>query len=334
MDLSEIGEFGLIARIAQIVGEGNAPLIKGIGDDAAVITSEPDVVTLLSTDAMVEGQHFRFDWMSPYQVGHRAAAAALSDIAAMGGQPIALFCTLCLPSTCTVERAEQLIAGLQALAARFGISLAGGDIVATDGPLVVDVVALGKAHPDALWLREGAQAGDRVLVTGTLGNPAAAIELLLSDKSFRSAQFPQLLQSLTAPVPHLKAAAALAPIGKVHGAIDISDGLLQDAGHVATASGVAMQLRAADIPVSEQSLKCAELLGRDPLHWAAAGGEDFQLLLTAPPADVPQLQAALHALSVPLTDIGEVTPGAGVQLLDDNGDDICLVTGGWDHFRS
>ncbi len=329
MDLSEIGEFGLIKRIRQIIGAETPPLIKGIGDDTAVIASHPGSVILLTTDAMVQGRHFQRQWMSPRQIGFRAAAAALSDIAAMGGTADAVLCTLCLPPTWTVEEAEELIGGVQAVACRFGISLAGGDIVS----LLIDVIVVGRAERDNLWLRENAQIGDRILVTGALGNAAAAIALLSSHQSSRRDEFPQLMQSLTAPVPRLEAAAALAPLGKVHAAIDISDGLLQDACHIAAASGVAMRLWASGLPVSRQLLDCADLLGADPLSWAAAGGEDFELLLTAAPADVPELQAALRQTSVHLTDIGEVAAGSDAHLLDDHGQEIHLVTAGWDHFR-
>ncbi len=333
MDLSEIGEFGLIERIRQIIGAETPPLIKGIGDDAAVIASDPASVILLTSDAMAQGRHFQRQWMSPRQIGFRAAAAALSDIAAMGGAADAILCTLCLPPTWSVEEAEELVGGVQAVAGSFGISLAGGDIVAADGPLLIDVIVVGRAERDNLWLRENAQVGDRILVTGALGDAAAAIALFSSHQSGRRDEFPQLMQSLTAPVPRLEAAAALAPLGKVHAAIDISDGLLQDAGHVAAASDVAMRLWASDVPVSRQLLECAGLLGADPLSWAAAGGEDFELLLTAAPADVPDLQATLRQASVHLTDIGEVAAGSDAHLLDDHGHEIHLVTAGWNHFR-
>ncbi len=333
MDLSEIGEFGLIQRIRQIIGTETPPLIKGIGDDAAVIASQRGAAILVTTDAMVEGRHFLRRWMPSRQIGFRAAAAALSDIAAMGGAADAILCTLSLPPTGTVEEAEGLVGGIQAVAGRFGVSLAGGDIVAADGPLLIDIVVVGHAQRDNLWLRENARVGDRVLVTGALGNPAAAIALLGSRHSGRRADFPQLMQSLTAPVPRLELAAALAPLGKVHAAIDISDGLLQDAGHIATASGVALQLQASELPVAGQLLDCADLIGADPLSWAAAGGEDFELLLTASAADVTDLQAAARELAVSLSDIGAVTAGSDAHLLADDGQEIPLVTAGWDHFR-
>ena len=333
MDLSELGEFGLIQRIRRIAGAGQWPVVKGCGDDTAVIASRPGSVILVSTDAMVEGSHFRREWMSAYQLGTRAAGAALSDIAAMGGTATAIFATLCISAAWTVEDIEELVKGLAAVANDFAICLAGGDIVSSAGPLVIDVTALGEAHAERLWLRGGAQVGDAVLVTGTLGNAAGAVAMLEAGKHSDLSGFPHLAASLRAPVPRLEVAAAFSALGHVHAAIDISDGLVQDAGHVAEASDVGVELWASRLPVSRQLLECAELLGADALQWAAAGGEDFELLLTADPGDVSALREALSQSSVPLTEIGKVTEGCGVRLRDDDGDEVRVAAGGWDHFR-
>ncbi len=333
MDLSELGEFGLIERIRRIAGAGQWPVVKGCGDDTAVIASRPGSVILVSTDAMVEGRHFHREWMSAYQTGARAAGAALSDIAAMGGSATAIFCTLCISAAWTVEDIEELVQGLAAVADDFGLCLAGGDIVSSAGPLVIDVTALGEAHAERLWLREGAQVGDAVLVTGALGNAAGAIAMLEAGRASDLTRFPHLAAKLRAPVPRLEVAAGLSALGHVHAAIDISDGLVQDAGHVAEASGVGVELWASRLPVSRELLDCADLLGADALQWAAAGGEDFELLLTADGGDVAALQEALRQLAVPLTEIGQVTEGSGVRLLDDEGGEIGLPAGGWNHFR-
>ncbi len=333
MDLSELGEFGLIERIQRIAGADQWPVVKGCGDDTAIIASRPSSVTLVSTDAMVEGRHFHREWMSPYQVGARAAGAALSDIAAMGGTATAIFSTLCIPKSWTVEDAEELVGGLAAVAHDFGICLAGGDIVSSAGPLMIDVTALGEAHPQRLWLRAAAAVGDAVLVTGTLGNAAGAVAMLDAKRASELSGFPHLVAKLKAPVPRLEVASALSALGHVHAGIDISDGLVQDAGHVAEASGVGIELWASQIPVSRQLLDCAKSLGADALQWAAAGGEDFELLLTAACRDVSALQQALSDSPIPLTQIGQVTDGSGVRLLDDEGDEVTVTTGGWDHFR-
>lgn len=334
MDLSEISEFGLIERIAQIAGSASAPLLKGIGDDTAVIATASDRVMLLTSDAMVEGRHFRRDWMTPYQIGTRAAAAALSDIAAMGGTAGAVFCTLCISRDWTVEAAEELFLGINSVAHHFGVSIGGGDTVSTTGPLVLDVVVVGTARHDLLWFRDAARPGDRVLVTGTLGDPAAAIALLSSAEAQWRSRFPKLMMSLTAPTARLCEAAALAPLRLVHAGMDISDGLVQDAGHIAKASRVGITINADSIPVSEELLHCAEVLDTDPLGWAAAGGEDFELLLTAEADSVPRLRDALTPLGVPLTDVGEVTIGSGVRIVDEGGVDVLLERSGWDHFQS
>lgn len=341
MNWSHVGEFGLIERIRHIAGSPRPPLITGIGDDAAVLSPTSATLALVSTDAMVEGRHFLRAWMTPAQIGARAAAAALSDIAAMGGIPTALLCSLCIGSGWTVAEIEELVQGASDLGRRFRVSLAGGDVV-TAGvrddrcsvPLMIDMVALGQVQSDRVWLRSAAQAGDRVLVTGMLGGAAAAIALHTASSCHRQSRFGSLQMRLTSPIPRLDVSALLGPMSSIHAAIDISDGLLQDAGHVAAASGMRLQLHAATIPVDRQLLDCATLLGDDPLNWAVAGGEDYELLLTAPLEKVPEMQDALREIGVPLTDIGEVVEGEGVALLDGDGAEMKTSKCGWDHFRA
>jgi thiamine-monophosphate kinase len=176
--------------------------------------------------------------------------------------------------------------------------------------------------------------GDRILVTGPLGGASAAIAMYEASLPTQLQRFRLLLERLTSPIPRFDVASALAPMMVVHAAIDISDGLLQDAGHVAKASGVRMELQAAALPVDKQLLDCATLLDANPLHWAAAGGEDFELLLTTPPEQVPQMQAAVAEIGVSLTDIGEVVEGEGVVLLDEADEQLHVPTHGWDHLRN
>lgn len=332
MDLSEIGEFGFISRIRRLVTRANPALTTGIGDDAAVLEPGEGFGVLLSTDAMVEGRHFRREWMSPRQIGGRAAAAALSDIAAMGGEALAILCTVCIDPLWPVDDAEGLFTGMQALAERFGAGLAGGDVVSAPGPLLLDITAVGRAKPSSVWYRGGARAGDRLLLTGCLGDAAAAVDLLNSEDALSIDCFPGLLAALSEPSPRLDVAAALAGSPAIHAAIDTSDGLLSDARHIAEASGVGIRIDAADIPVSGELLDCARLLRRDPLQWAAAGGEDYELLLAVDPSAADDIRARLHERGLRLVDIGYIVEGDGVSLLDDTGVEMTMEQGGWDHF--
>lgn len=332
MRLSDIGEFGFISRIAGLVTHRSPALTAGIGDDAAVLDPGDGYSILLSTDAMVEGRHFRRRWMHPRRIGGRAAAAALSDIAAMGGEALAILCTICIDPHWLVEDAEELFAGMQALAERFGAGLAGGDIVSAPGPLLVDITAIGRAVASEVWYRGGARPGDRLLITGCMGDAAAAVDLLESEDAISIDCFPRLHRALVEPSPRLDVAAALAGDHAVHAAIDTSDGLMQDAGHIAEASGVGIAVNAADIPVSGELIDCARLLGRDPLTWAAAGGEDYQLLLAVDHTLVDGLCGRALERGLHLIDIGQVLSGVGVSLLDESGNALDVKLGGWDHF--
>lgn len=333
MDLSNIGEFGFINRIRRLVTHSHPALTTGIGDDAAVLEPGEGFAVLLSTDAMVEGRHFRRDWMSPRQIGGRAAAAAVSDIAAMGGEALAILCTICIDPAWPVDEAEQLFVGMQALAERSGAGLAGGDVVSAPGPLLIDITAVGRARTRAVWRRSGARVGDRLLLTGCVGDAAAAVDLLNSEDVLSVDCFPGLLTALREPSPRLDVAATLSGDPAVHAAIDTSDGLLSDAGHIAEASGVGIQISAADIPVSRELLECARLLRRDPLQWAAGGGEDFELLLAVDPSAADDIRARMLERGLRLVDIGHTVEGDGVSLLDETGTQMSVERGGWDHFR-
>lgn len=333
MDLRELGEFGLIDRIRQAAGPASDRVRTGIGDDTAVIEIPGPLVLLVGTDAMVEGRHFRLDWMSPHDVGTRAAAACMSDIAAMGGRIIAIFASICFRDDWTAEQAEELVSGIHAAAAQFDISLAGGDTSATDRGLFIDIIALGEVQRDSVWRRDGARAGDRVFVTGTLGDPAAALALLAHSGPDAVNDFPALFEALLSPTPRLREVPALAATGAVTSCLDISDGPVQDAGHIADASDVGIELHASRLPMSAELQACARELDTDALTWAASGGEDFELLLTADPDAAGNILATTETTGTRITEIGQVTEDGGVRVLDDSGNQIDIPTGGWDHFR-
>ncbi|AGL20429.1 thiamine-phosphate kinase [Actinoplanes sp. N902-109] len=312
MSIAEAGEFGLIARITARLGSGAATLL-GPGDDAALVAA-PDARVVASTDVLVEGRHFRRDWCSAQDVGHRAAAANLADIAAMGARPTALLVALCVPPDLSATWAEDLATGLSDEAALAGAGVVGGDMSASP-TLTVAVTALGDLGGRAPVVRSGAQPGDIVALAGRTGYAAAGYTVL--SRGFRTPKV--LVEAYRRPEVPYDAGQAAADLGATS-MIDVSDGLLQDLGHVATAGVVGIDLRRDAFEVPDQMRNAASALGVDPYEWLLAGGDDHALAATFPPGVTlpPQWRT-----------IGGVHEGTGVTV-----DQKPWQGGmGWDHFR-
>ncbi len=313
MTVTQAGEFGLIARVtARLVG--TPAVLLGPGDDAALVAAA-DKRVLASTDVLVEGRHFRRDWCSATDVGHRAAAANLADIAAMGGTPTALLVALCTPPDLDAAWAEELADGISAEAALVGAAVVGGDISASP-TLTIAVTALGDLAGAAPVRRDGARPGDIVAMAGRVGYAAAGYTVL--SRGFRSPRL--LVEAYRRPEVPYHAGPTAARIGATS-MIDISDGLVADLGHVADASRVAIDLHADAFEVPPQMRDAAGALGVDPAGWIFAGGDDHPLVATFP---------AGTQLTLDWLVIGEVTAGAGVTV---DGRPWTDGTGGWDHFR-
>ena len=312
MSIAETGEFGLITRIVARLETGAASLL-GPGDDAAVVAA-PDRRVVASTDVLVEGRHFRRDWSSAADVGHRAAAANLADIAAMGAVPTALLVALCVPTDLPVEWAEELSGGLSTEAARVGAAVVGGDM-SSSPTLTVAVTALGDLAGREPVLRSGAQPGDVVALAGRTGHAAAGYTVL--SRGFRTPKL--LVEAYRRPEVEYAAGPTAARLGATS-MIDISDGLLQDLGHVAAASVVGIDIDRAAFEVPDQMRDAASALGVDPYVWLLAGGDDHALAATFPPGT--ELPPGWRA-------VGSVHEGTGVTV------DRRPWQGGtgWDHFR-
>lgn len=312
MKVAGVGEFGLIARVTARLGVGEACLL-GPGDDAAMV-SAPDGRVVASTDVLVEGRHFRRDWCSAMDVGHRAAAANLADIAAMGAVPTALLVSLCIPPELDVQWAEELADGLAAEAATVGATVVGGDMSASP-TLTIAVTALGDLGGLAPVTRSGARPGDVVALAGRLGYAAAGYTVL--SRGFRSPKL--LVEAYRRPQVPYRSGPAAAYAGAT-AMIDVSDGLIADLGHLATASRVGIDLLGSAFEIPQQMRDAANALGVDPYDWVFAGGEDHALVATFP-EDLP--------LPSGFRRIGHVIPGAGVTV-DSR---PYQGPGGWDHFR-
>jgi thiamine-monophosphate kinase len=318
--VADLGEFGLIARIT--AGRQLSPgTLLGPGDDAAV-SAAADGRVVVTTDVLVEGVHFRLDWSTPHQVGRKAVAANLADVAAMGAVPTALVVGLAVPGRTPIATVDGLAAGMWAEAAQAGAGIVGGDVVSSE-QLVVSVTALGDLQGRAPITRSGARPGDVLALCGRLGWSAAGLAVLRRGLPSPLAGSPLARAPLAVvaahrvPEPPYGAGPQAASAGAT-AMIDISDGLLADAGHVAEASGVGIDIDSAAVPVASQLVEVASALGADARHWVFTGGEDHALLASFP---------AGVALPVGWTQVGVVREGRGVTV-----DGSEVLPGGWQHF--
>ena len=333
--LKDLGENRIVARFRALASGSLTPdVIVGPGDDAAVLAADADRLLLLACDMMVEGVHFRRHWARPWQLGWKAMAQNISDIAAMGGRPFAAVASIAAPGDLPEEAAAGIAEGLVAASSRYGASLVGGDLVGSTGPVVIDVAITGWVPRDRLLLRRGARPGDALLVTGQLGAAAAGLAAL--QHGLPQAESPLLAEALRAhhePQPRLEEAQAIAAARLATAMMDLSDGLADDLPRLCQQSGVGARINAAAIPIAPASSFVAHSLGLSDLRLALSGGEDYQLLLTCPPQAVQALAAAVAQAGSPLTVIGEIIREEEVTMLDAEGRAHPLGRG-FDHFKA
>lgn len=305
-NLRQLGEFGTIEHLKKRLAVRDGVRV-GIGDDAAVLDALSQPV--VTCDCLIEGVHFRRDWMTPRQLGRKALAVNLSDIAAMRARPVAAFVALALSPHDDLEFVEELYDGMETIAREYNFSICGGDTSRSSHGLMLSITLIGDLVGDANapLLRSGARDGDAVLVTGTLGDSAAGLSLLQNpDFAQRigenAAQF--LLERHFNPTPRLREIAAI-PNGFLHAALDLSDGLAGDARHIARASGVDVVVETSRLPISPNCLQAAQLLEHRVLDWAIGGGEDYELLLcVAPEKSAEVIEIVRLATGTRATQIG------------------------------
>ncbi|HEY8478733.1 MAG TPA: thiamine-phosphate kinase [Spirillospora sp.] len=302
--IGEAGEFGVVARLTARLPRGPA-IALGPGDDAAVVAA-PDGRVVATTDLLVEGRHFRRDWSGPYDIGRKAAAQNLADVVAMGARPTALLVGFAAPPSTPLDWAERLYDGLADECREAGASVAGGDVVAAP-EITLAVTALGDLRGKEPLTRAGARPGDVVAVRGRLGHASAGLALLAEGRDGPA----ELIAAHRRPEPPYAAGEEARSRGAT-ALLDVSDGLVQDLGHIAAASGVRIDIDSSAVPV-------ADVLGPDGLRHALTGGEDHAFAGTFPPDAV---------LPASWTRIGTVTQGTGVHV-----DGREPPAGGWDHFR-
>jgi thiamine-monophosphate kinase len=335
MKISEIGEFGLIERIAARLPSYRADVRAAIGDDLAVLGWDVETYQLATCDIQVEGAHFLMDTITAAQLGRRVAAINLSDIAAKGGTPEHFLVSLALRPDMEVEWLEQLYDGLGEEASRYGADIVGGNVSRTEGPLIVDVFLLGRVRQEEVLLRSGAGVGDLVLVTGWLGDATAGRVLLEGEVSGMDAgEGRRLVDAHLTPTPRIKEGRIVCESRRATSMIDLSDGLASDVGHICDQSGVGVRLWADRLPVSEGARKVFRHLRREDWELALGGGEDYELCFTVPSRAHRDLAEAVEReTGTQVTCVGEVLEErAGRWLVLPDGRETALESLGWDHF--
>lgn len=333
MKLTDLGEFVFIDRITPGCDAGDADhVIQGIGDDAAVVAGSDDPL-VVTTDMLIERVHFIRDTLSPWQLGYKSLAVNLSDIAAMGARPLDAFVSIAVPMSVAVEELDEFYEGMKTLAAESGVNLLGGDTTGSKTDLCINVVVTGTAPAHQILYRSAARPGDRIVVTGTLGDSAGGLEVLLHCPDLPEDISAELIRAHLEPELFLREARIFAESGAAGGAIDLSDGLSSDLRHICGASGVGAVLDLAAVPLSRALRALCAVTGNDPIRMALTGGEDYRLLVTVHPQGLDEVRTAIQETTGrQLFDIGEVVHGDGIRIRNDDGSTSDLELSGWDHF--
>ncbi len=342
MKIKDIGEFGLIDRIQRTLPPPGRGVLVGIGDDVAVLAGDDDRVWLATCDVQVEGAHFVRQAVDPQELGRKALAINLSDIAAAAGTPRYALVSLGLPGDLDVEFIDGLYAGLRQEAQTFGVDIVGGNISQSRLGLFLDIFLLGQAPRANILLRSGARAGDKILVTGTLGDAAAGVALVTHPSLVLPQSYAERAQKrLALPTPRVREGQLIGAVGGLysthlaHAMLDVSDGLASDLGHICEQSKVGARIIAAELPVAPENRRAARELHGDEWHFALYGGEDYELLFTAPAENAAALvQRIWSETGTPVTVIGEILPPSEArQLVLPDGRAVPLEARGWDHFK-
>jgi thiamine-monophosphate kinase len=330
------GEDAFVRAIRALTVPGPASGIRvGVGDDCAVLHPQADTALLATTDLLVEDVHFRRRWAEPADIGWKAIAVNLSDIAAMGGRPRWALIALALPEGTSPEEVEAFYEGALALAQPLGVTIAGGDTSASPGGWFVNVTLLGEAVSPRL--RSTARPGDTVAVTGSLGRSTAGLAVLEAGAApggVAAADLADVLGAHRRPRPRVREGQWLAQAGGVTAMMDLSDGLGIDLPRLLGESRVGAIVDVDRVPIDAATRGVAAALGNDPATWATGGGEDYELLLTCEPAALERLQRGLaDACGTQLTAIGEITGGAAAARWTSGGREIAVARG-FEHFAA
>jgi thiamine-monophosphate kinase len=330
--IAALGEQALIDRLRRRVGDLPPYVELGIGDDAAVLAPERGAVSVVTTDALVEGVHFRRDWTALRAVGHKAMAVNLSDLGAMGAAPRATLLSLILPPDLPLEDFDGLVEGAVGLARSAGAPLVGGNLARSPGPLVVDVTAIGAVRRRRVLRRSTARAGQELYVSGTIGAAAAGLAMLAAGRprATLDTAASAAVSRYEQPEPRWRLGWIVARNGLASAAIDLSDGLAAAARTMAEASGIGVVIDADALPVDGGARAWAAEAGLDPATFALAGGEDYELAFAVGPRVRSRfLSAARRIRGLPVTCVGRFVPEPGAWLSDRG---LSPLPAGFSHF--
>lgn len=329
MTVSEQSERELVARIRQQLPPAPPWLSVGIGDDAAVVEPERNRLEVLTVDAVIDGVHFDRRFTPPDAIGHRALAVNLSDLAAMGALPRMALLSFALPSDLPCADFDGIVSGIAALASAQGITVVGGNLTRTPGPLTIDITAIGTAKRRSVLTRAGARPGDVVYVTGTLGAATAGLQMLQSGEGSSASCVERYLR----PTARVKVGVLLGRNRAASACVDLSDGLADGVARIAESSGVGISLDEAALPLDPEAREWFVAHAADPLHAALAGGDDYELLFTARPRSRGRLKAAIRHGGVAITRIGVCTADGLLTLTSAATGESATLPQGFTHFR-
>ncbi len=321
--LSDVGEFGFIDRISRLI-PSSPYVIEGIGDDCAVLRVS-DRIVLVTSDLCIENVHFRRDRVAASDIGWKAAAACISDIAAMGGAPLYCLVSIACPPSERTSYIEDLYQGMLSAMSRFGTVIVGGDTTRSNDGISIDVIAIGEAIGNRFLRRRGAKVGDYIVVTGDLGSSAAGLHALINGVDDK-----ELIRAHMYPNPRVLEGQWLCARSEVHAMMDISDGLCQDMGHLAQASRLGIDLEPERLPVTPALARYCGEHGLDPLPLMLSGGEDYELVFAIDARSAEKiLEDFHHEFRVQTTVVGTVTDAwTGVRI---HGESPASI--GFDHFK-
>jgi thiamine-monophosphate kinase len=337
--LSDIGEFGLIDHIHELIrteGLPNPGVLLGIGDDTASIQPRMGYELLVTCDSLVEGRHYLTDHTTAFDLGRRAMTVNISDIGAMGGTPLYALVSLGLKADTPVSDVKQLYRGFLMELNPFQASIIGGNITKTDEANFIDITLLGEAEKGKIVRRSTAKLDDAILVTGYPGQALAGLLLLLQAENPGELRDHPLIRAYTSPSHRAHEGKAVALSGYAHAMIDTSDGFLADLGHICEESGLGAVLVQENLPLNDSLRRAAETFGQDPHALIMKDSDDYELIITCSKDNVEKIRDVISKVSeTSVTEVGQITKAEGkIKLLLPDGEERDLQLTGWDHFKT
>ncbi len=331
--LSETGEFGLIARIAKYFKQDLKPGVTGIGDDCAIIPFNNEHALLITTDMLIEDQHFIKERITPFELGYKSIAVNLSDIAAMGGTPEYAFLSVGIPQSTEIKWLDEFFRGIKELCASSNTYLLGGDTTKSESNLIINIAVTGRARMDKIKKRSTAKTGDIICVTDFVGDSGGGLKALLknlpSDKDIK-----YLVNRHHMPVPSLQEGQWLSDFPGVHAMIDVSDGIESDIHRIMESSGVGAEINLEEIPVSEALQRVSEKYNWNRYEIAVCGGEDYCLMLTIERHQFEYIKNNFTLrFNKPLYPVGKITAKKGALTFKLNRKKTDIIKHGFDHFK-